>query len=346
MHNKPALWISGAILGAALAASAGVTQWLAPHRSSLANGSVDWTRGVIEVQGFGKASAESGGYAAARTVAERYAMRDALAVVFQVPVDSTARVGDRDTWKVRMTGWVRGGQVVREKQEKGGLRIWMEFPVSGVKGLLNEVVRASGPAPAPPRPSRIRYEETLPVPAEPVPAEVAVYVDARGVALTEALLPRVLGPAGEVIHDPRAVLNAAAPSPVLYVETSETAPLADLLELPETGVDVAGLPAVALLALYEHQTAAAKDEQKAPATAPKPADDSKGKRARGGPKGYAVKGGGAAGKIPADIILDAASAERAKNDPAIQKALAQGRVVVVVNASVGGVRSRYLKPAR
>lgn len=185
-------------------------------------GTVNWTTGVVTAVGIGAPPEKASSPGQARAMAERaafaVAIRNLLEAVKGIQVDSATLVESYvvkdDVVKTRVTGLVKGAQVIRkEVQPDGGVEVTVGVSLTGE---LFDVVLSKGfgrkvPAvePAKPVPPTSKAPEPAPVskaPAPPPPAAGAVeaytglLVDARGLGLKPALAPRLLDEQGTELY--------------------------------------------------------------------------------------------------------------------------------------------------
>lgn len=185
-------------------------------------GTVNWTTGVVTAVGIGAPPEKASSPGQARAMAERaafaVAIRNLLEAVKGIQVDSATLVESYvvkdDVVKTRVTGLMKGAQVIRkEVQPDGGVEVTVGVSLTGE---LFDVVLSKGfgrkvPAvePAKPVPPTSKAPEPAPVskaPAPPPPAAGAVeaytglLVDARGLGLKPALAPRLLDEQGTELY--------------------------------------------------------------------------------------------------------------------------------------------------
>jgi len=195
-------------------------QWTQLVEQIGANGSVNWTTGVIEAVGIGAPPERFYGKPQARPMALRAAKVDAyrnlLEVVKGVRVNSTTLVEDfavkSDIIKTQVNGLVRGAQIIkREYLSDGTVEITMRMSLSGglMQVILPKVVETEQvekpaitlperEAPMPPK------EKEAASPAAPVAPTQVVYtglvLDARGIQARPAMSPKLVDENGQEVY--------------------------------------------------------------------------------------------------------------------------------------------------
>nr|MBI3611786.1 hypothetical protein [Nitrospirota bacterium] len=182
-------------------------------------GTVNWTTGIVTAVGIGAPPEKASSPGQARAMADRaafaVAIRNLLEVVKGIQVDSATLVESYvikdDVIKTRVTGLVKGAQVIKkEVQPDGGVEVTVGVSLAGElfdavvpKGFGRKVPAAEATKPAPKAP------EPMPLPkasAEPPPAVAAaeaytgLLVDARGLGLRPALAPKLLDEQGKELY--------------------------------------------------------------------------------------------------------------------------------------------------
>lgn len=182
-------------------------------------GMVNWTTKVVTAAGIGAPPEKASSPGQARAMAERaafsVAIRNLLEAVKGIQVDSATLVENYvvkdDVVKTRVTGLIRGAQVIKkEVQPDGGVEVTVGVSLTGElfdavvsKGFGRKVPAAEPvhPAPRTPEPA-----PTPRAPAEPPSAVAAadaytgLLVDARGLGLRPALAPRLLDEQGKEFY--------------------------------------------------------------------------------------------------------------------------------------------------
>ncbi len=185
-------------------------------------GTVNWTTGIVTAVGTGAPPEKTSSPGQARAMAERaafaVAVRNLLEAVKGIQVDSATLVESYvvkdDVIKTRVTGLVKGAQVIKkEVQPDGGVEVTVGVSLTGElfdavvsKGFGRKVPAAEPAKPASPTP---KMPEPAPAPKTPAPPSPAVgaaeaytglLVDARGLGLRPALAPRLLDEQGKELY--------------------------------------------------------------------------------------------------------------------------------------------------
>ncbi len=200
----------------------------------MANGSVNWSAGVIEAKGIGAPPAHLAGKPSARPMAIRAAQLDAyrnlLEITKGVRVDSTTHVKDfvtqNDTIMTSVRGLVKGAQIFKtDYMADGTVEITMHMHL---KGKLAQVILPKAIKPAddykPPvqdikpidttpekpvdstPPADTTPDEPEKEPEKPVKFEslskvyTGLVVDARGLSAKPAMSPKVLDESGQEVY--------------------------------------------------------------------------------------------------------------------------------------------------
>jgi hypothetical protein len=185
-------------------------------------GTVNWTTGIVTAVGTGAPPEKTSSPGQARAMAERaafaVAVRNLLEAVKGIQVDSATLVESYvvkdDVIKTRVTGLVKGAQVIKkEVQPDGGVEVTVGVSLTGElfdavvsKGFGRKVPTVEPAKPAPPTPKAPEPTPALKTPASPSPAmgvaEVytGLLVDARGLGLRPALAPRLLDEQGKELY--------------------------------------------------------------------------------------------------------------------------------------------------
>ncbi len=185
---------------------------------------VNWQGQVIRATGAGAPDLKASSPAQARLGAERAALLDAfrnlLSQVKGVQVDGTRKMDDlmqSNEVKARVEGVVRGYSVTNKRYfSDNGVEVDIEVPVSLLTEILDPdatqllaVPAGSGPKAAEPKAAEAKTAE--PKTAEPAAVatgepqkgeavSTGLVIDARGLKLTPALLPRVLDDLGKPVY--------------------------------------------------------------------------------------------------------------------------------------------------
>jgi hypothetical protein len=185
--------------------------------STRPSGSVNWQGQLVRATGAGAPDLKAQNAAQARLGAERAALLDAfrnlLAQVKGVAVDGTRKVGDlaeKDEVRAKVEGVVRGYRIVNKRYfSDNGVEVEIELPLAAFTDLVD------------PDPTLV------PAPSSPAGEKTAtgLVIDARGLRVVPALMPRVLDEAGKALYSidslsPDARKSAGVAS---YVQTLEEA---------------------------------------------------------------------------------------------------------------------------
>ncbi|HEY7650162.1 MAG TPA: hypothetical protein VID04_14270 [Methylomirabilota bacterium] len=186
-----------------LAASAQTSASVAP--TEMIDGGVNWTRQIIYAKGIGATtpSAESAehGRSLAVEAALTAARRELLNIVRGVRIDDASTVQDamaaNPALEARMPGVVRGSQLVEVRELGGGaVEVTVALAITGDFAAL--VLPAGGSRP----PTTTGHLAAGPRPPVSVPAVIytGLVVDARGLGVRPALLPKVVTEGGDEVY--------------------------------------------------------------------------------------------------------------------------------------------------
>ena len=203
------------------------------------NGEINWSRGIILAKGSGAPPKEAKNIAQARLMAERAALGDArrnlMEVLKKVQVDSVSEVedylGKNEQLRLSAAAFIQGSTEVKDRRRNlpdGGMEVtlvmnlsgdfllWMlhpakELPVS--KTLVpgkppSQIPPSSEGKEAEPSPEKpqVTEEETLASEAKSLPTLAdlppftGLVIDARGLNMRPALIPRVLDVNGQELY--------------------------------------------------------------------------------------------------------------------------------------------------
>lgn len=174
-------------------------------------GGVDWQDQVLTATGSGAPDLRAVTAAQARLGAERAAKLDALRNLLEqakgIQLESGKTLGDAlsdEATRGHVQGVLKGFKVTHKRYySDNGVELDVEVPLSGVLAALPR-------APAEPAGEVI--------PAKGHSRATGVIVDARGLSLTPALLPRLLDADGKAVYS-RASLTGKAATVASYFET-------------------------------------------------------------------------------------------------------------------------------
>jgi len=186
----------------------------------MGNGSINWSKGVIQSTGIGAPPEKYYGKPQARPMAMRAARLDAyrnlLEVTKGVRVNSATTVKDfatdRDIIMSKVEGMVKGAQVVKQEYlSDGTVEITLQMSLSGgfAQLVLPKEIRQVEPvkpldavhAP-PPSPPAVTPPPSKPVVTPSPSTEVftGMVVDARGLSAKPAMSPKVLDENGQEVY--------------------------------------------------------------------------------------------------------------------------------------------------
>ena len=196
-----------------LPASVGAQSWTAPAPTDKVENGVNWTRHFIQARGIGVApptavNAEHG-RALAITAATVLARQELLAIARGVTVDSLTTVQaamvQSSVTEARVSGVIRGAQVVDVKDLGGGaVEVTVAIPATG--DFADLVIPMAPSRVAPPMPVT-PTAATPPAPPRPAPAAstpsvvyTGLVVDARGLGVKPAMVPKVVSEGGQEVY--------------------------------------------------------------------------------------------------------------------------------------------------
>ena len=181
-----------------------------------ANGSINWTKGIIQAKGIGVPPEKYYGKPQQRPMALRaaeiVARRNLLEIVKGVRIDSATMVKDfvveSDIIMSQVDGMVKGAQVVHhEYMSDGTIEVTMQMSLMGGFAQLilpKEIKQVESIRPIPPV-----HKELLPLivkkPSAPAPKPVSevftgMVIDARGINARPAMAPKILNENGEEVY--------------------------------------------------------------------------------------------------------------------------------------------------
>ena len=198
-----------------LPASAYCEQWQ-NLIEQIGNGSINWTRGVVQAKGIGAPPEKYYGKPQARPMALKAAkldaMRNLLEVTKRVRISSTTTVKDyvveSDIIMSQVQGMVKGAQIVhQEYMSDGTVEVTMQMSLMGGFAQLilpMEIKQVESIRPIPP----VHKEPLPPIvkkPSAPAPKPVSevftgMVIDARGINARPAMAPKILNENGEEVY--------------------------------------------------------------------------------------------------------------------------------------------------
>ena len=182
----------------------------------MANGDINWTKGVVQAKGIGAPPEKYYGKPQARPMALRAAkmdaMRNLLEVTKGVRISSTTTVKDyvveSDIIMSQIEGMVKGAQIVhQEYMSDGTVEVTMQMSLMGGFAQLilpKEIKQVESIRPIPP----VHKEPLPPIikkPSAPAPKSVpevftGMVIDARGINARPAMAPKILNENGEEVY--------------------------------------------------------------------------------------------------------------------------------------------------
>lgn len=163
-------------------------------------GKVDWSTGVITAVGIGAPPAQPANPAQARAMAERAAQvvayRNLLEAVKGVRVDSTTLVENfmvtSDVIKTEVSGIIQGATVMDKKyMSDGSVEVTVGMKLTGA--LADALLPKTPPTP----PTGLTGTLT---PAAPGQVYTGLIVDARGLGVRPAMVPKILNEDGKEVY--------------------------------------------------------------------------------------------------------------------------------------------------
>jgi len=193
--------------------SVGAQSWTAPAPTDKVENGVNWTRHFIQAKGIGVAPptavSPEHGRALAITAGTVLARQELLAIARGVTVDSLTTVQaamvQSSVTEARVSGVIRGAQVVDVKDLGGGaVEVTVAIPATG--DFADLVIPVAPSRVAPPLPVT-PTAATPPAPPRPAPAAstpsvvyTGLVVDARGLGVKPAMVPKVVSEGGQEVY--------------------------------------------------------------------------------------------------------------------------------------------------
>ena len=200
-----------------LPVSVGAQSWTAPAPTDKVENGVNWTRHFIQAKGIGVAPptavSPEHGRALAMTAATVLARQELLAIARGVTIDSLTTVQaamvQSSVTEARVSGVIRGAQVVDVRDLGGGaVEVTVAIPATGEFAEL--VVPTVPPRTTPPAavtPTATTPPAPTPAPPRPAPAGgtpsvayTGLVVDARGLGVKPAMVPKVVTEGGQEVY--------------------------------------------------------------------------------------------------------------------------------------------------
>lgn len=209
-YRGMALVLAGLVLVAQVV-SAQVAGRVGDVIESMGNGGVDWTTGMITATGLGAPPENAVNRAQARAMAERAAFivatRNLLEVVKGIRVDSATLVENfvvsSDIIKTEVSGFVQGAQILKKQvNPDGSVEVLVGVKLQG--DLLNSLIpkQTGGGAPVAPAQPQVQAP-SMPAPqtlASAGTAYTGLIVDARGIGVRPAMVPKIRNEEGREVY--------------------------------------------------------------------------------------------------------------------------------------------------
>lgn len=187
---------------------AGAQSWTAPKPTDKVEGGINWTTQVITASAVGVAPpyavSQEHGRALAIQAGAVLARQELLAVARGVVIDARTTVQAamvaNSTTEARVSGVIRGAQVVNARDLGGGaVEVTVAIPATGE---FADLLLPRPPLPVPP--AGVVTPAPAPAPA-PRPSAVAsvftgLVIDARGLGIKPAMAPKVLSEGGQEVY--------------------------------------------------------------------------------------------------------------------------------------------------
>ncbi len=180
-----------------------------------ANGSINWTRGIIQAKGIGAPPEKYYGKPQARPMALRAAkldaMRNLLEVTKGVRIDSTTTVEnyvvESDIIMSKVDGMVKGAQVVKQEYlSDGTVEVTMQMSLHGgfaqllLPKEIKQVESIRPVIPAKETPPSLPVEPSISI-SKPAPDILTgLVVDAKGINVRPAMAPKILDENGQEVY--------------------------------------------------------------------------------------------------------------------------------------------------
>jgi len=275
-------------------------------------GEINWGEGLILA--FGKGEIPAGGTANADEMAARAAEVDAkahmLEMINDIPLDDRMKAGEEKRLSFALEGFVQGAEVVARSRSGNMVNVTVQAPIRGVQGLTMAVYGYYTPEPPPPA-----VEPIKPKPVAQAEKFTGVVIDARAVATSAALFPKIETPKKQPVHTAQQVNkdDLMKRGMAAYAVVSRDVKITRLFPNAALVIPVRYMPG---------------DAGSAPA--------GKTKR-RQGYQPIVVNAVDSAGKLKATLIVSEEDAAKLKAIDQKTNALKECRVVIVVSSEAGGV---------
>jgi hypothetical protein len=165
-------------------------------------GSVDWVARVVKAKGIGAPNPnmpEAAARPAAIRAAKQIALRDALELIKGISLNSQttikAEMVENDQVNTSVSGFMQGFQFEPSPHymSDGTVEIEVTVPIDGANGLGGAIFGGASPL--------LQDKPVAPVPAAPKPgAYTGLVIDAKGLNLKPALMPRILSEGDREIY--------------------------------------------------------------------------------------------------------------------------------------------------
>ena len=183
---------------------------------NIGNGSINWTKGIIQATGIGASPEEYYGKAQARPMALRAAridaMRNLLEVTQGVRIDSATVVKNfavtNDVIMAKVSGMVKGAQIVKQEYlSDGTVEVTMQMSLHGgfAQLILPQEIRQVEPIKSvpslsvePPKPSPAIPSKTAEKPTSEI--YTGLVVNAIGLNARPAMSPKIIDETGQEVY--------------------------------------------------------------------------------------------------------------------------------------------------
>lgn len=196
-------------------------------------GEINWSRGMILAKGSGVPPKEAKNIAQARLMSERTALADArrnlMEVLIGVQVDSVSDVENylvkNDQIRLSAAAFIQGSTEVKDRRRylpdggievtvavnlRGDFFLWLFSPPKELPGSQPPVpgkpasqlppISSGKKAEPPPEQPQVRVEEKLVLEAKALPPFTGLVIDARGLNMRAALIPKVFDESGQELY--------------------------------------------------------------------------------------------------------------------------------------------------
>ncbi len=274
-------------------------------------GEINWGDGIILAYGRGEITEANAAdaQAKARRAAELDAKAHLLEMINDVPLDERVRVGEEPRMSYALEGFIQGAEVVTESKSGTTVKVTVQAPIRGVKGLTMTVYGYYTPAPP------VIAQEIKPANFPAAETFTGVVIDARKVEANPSLFPKIKD------TQKREVQSASL---VQRDDLQKRGMASYAVVAPEADISRLFPRALVVAVRYEPQTSQSTSSRKR----------------RQGYHPMVVSAVGSEGTLKANLIVSDEDAAKLKTLDQKTGALKQCRVVVVVSSELGGVEGR------